>query len=322
MDRYTSRYSKNANHSTGPRNRAPLGNKTTNAKATAFQTPAPPTQEKPSAKPSSPRMRRAKIKVHEAEPETEGYAEEREIEFMPSREVPMPDHPDDWPADRTYPQFEGKNLTRGWFSEYDTRKGDDENEEFSDFEGKLKRVEELNAKKKAQQQAKKTTVVKKNTMVTTARDPLAAKPTQSLTARSAASALSKPFSTARFAAPTASAKARAPSTTTAKKPNPAIAGNARHTVAKVASNSTLGYSKGRAVSASSRKPLLGVHREEPTQTTSPARPSLNGLFGLHNLDIADEDADIGLGAPSNGVLGGSDDEDEESHVFQLDTIEL
>ena len=46
----------------GPRTRAPLGNKTTNVKATQ---PAPPSE-----KPSSPRLRRAKIKVHEAEPET------------------------------------------------------------------------------------------------------------------------------------------------------------------------------------------------------------------------------------------------------------
>ena len=82
-----------ANKDIGPRNRAPLGNKTTNVKATAFQTPAPPTQEKQSAKPTSPRFQRARVKVQEAEAEVaEDGREEWEIEYMPPREVPLPDY--------------------------------------------------------------------------------------------------------------------------------------------------------------------------------------------------------------------------------------
>ncbi|KAF2480766.1 hypothetical protein BDY17DRAFT_234140, partial [Neohortaea acidophila] len=50
----------------GPRNRAPLGNKTTNAKGNALQTPAPPVQDKASARATSPRVRRGKIKIHDA----------------------------------------------------------------------------------------------------------------------------------------------------------------------------------------------------------------------------------------------------------------
>ncbi len=308
-----------ADRGTGPRNRAPLGNKTTNAKATAFQTPAPP-----SAQPTSPRMRRAKIKVHEAEPETQDDHEEREIEYMPPREIPLPDLPeDDWPIDRTCPQFEGKNLTCGWYTEYMARKkDDDEDDEFSDFEQKLKRIEELNEKKKQAQQAKKGNVVKKTALHKTTRDPLALKPAQSLTARGAASALSSTEPTPSFAAPTAAAKARLPSALQSKKVSALTAtGDTRHTAAKVASNSTLGYSKGRAVSASARAPLSSIH-ERPTEASAPrpsfAQCSLNELFGHQNLDIKDEDADLGLGDSSND-LG---EEEGGVQVFQLDTVEL
>lgn len=62
--------------------------KTTNAKAT-FRTPAPLTAqnspEKSQQKTVSPRLRRAKVKVHQGEVATNGAAEEREIEYMPPR---------------------------------------------------------------------------------------------------------------------------------------------------------------------------------------------------------------------------------------------
>ena len=80
------------------RNRAPLGMKTTNAKAKAFQTPAPLSIEHGKEKSSvpkslSPRMRRAKVKVHQEEPvKLEAQDEEPEIEYMPpqpKRELPQ-----------------------------------------------------------------------------------------------------------------------------------------------------------------------------------------------------------------------------------------
>ncbi|KAK3718918.1 hypothetical protein LTR37_004834 [Vermiconidia calcicola] len=311
----------------GPRTRAPLGNKTANAKATAFQTPAPP-----SAKHTSPRMRRAKIKIHEAEATTaEDEEEEPEIEYMPPREVPLPDHPDDWPHDRTYPQFEGNNLTRGWWSEFAEQKDDDEEEQFSDFEEKLRRIEELNEKKKKQQaaqQANKATTVQKGPMQKTTRDPLTTKPPQTLKARSAASALSsstKPTPPAKFAAPTTAVKSRLPSVLQFKKP--AIAtGNTRHTVAKVASNSTLGYSKGRAVSASKRQPLSGMFEKEAAvpeeKATSNNAASLDELFGLQDVNVVDEGADDGLRGSMGEQLDEIDEEDGGAAVFQLDAIEL
>jgi len=279
----------------GPRNRAPLGNKTTNAKATAFQTPAPPTQEKPSAKPSSPRMRRGKIKVHEAEtlavPEGE---EEREIELMPPREVPLPDHPDDWPHDRTYPQFEGENLTKGWRSAFARDQTVDENEELSDFEEKLKSVQQRRRQGGITQQTKSLPAAKKSANLNlTAKDPLTARSTQTISSRDAVSALSGPSRTTGtpgFAAPTATSRSRHPSSAVLKKPTPTALGNARHNAARVASNSTLGYFKGRAVSAGSRRDASDDHLTSAhSQRNAPGRTALDDLFlTTDDSTLADE----------------------------------
>ncbi|KAK8158870.1 hypothetical protein BKA80DRAFT_311743 [Phyllosticta citrichinensis] len=109
----------------GPRNRAPLGMKTTNARAKAFVTPAPKTVEPGSAKTgarnSAPRLQRSKVKVHQASPQAHASQhEERDVEYMPAPEVPLRDDPEDWPSDMKYPMFEGKNLMRGvWETYYD-----------------------------------------------------------------------------------------------------------------------------------------------------------------------------------------------------------
>lgn len=257
-------------------------------------------------------MRRAKIKIREAQTESGENEIEREVEFAPPPEIPLSDHPDDWPADRTYPQFEGNNLMNGWYSEFCEQKNDEDEGIMEDFQQKMKRIEELNEKKKKQQQqqAKKAGAVKKLPVQKTARDPLSTKPAQSLTARGAASALSRPS----FAAPTAATRSKAPSGAASKKPTSALASqpNARHTVAKVASNSTLGYSKGRAVSASKRAPLGGVFRAE-AEEEAPAKHSLDDLF-MQTLSLADEDAEIGF----SGI--GIEEDDEESDVFQLDAV--
>lgn len=268
----------------GPRNRAPLGNKTTNAKATAFQTPAPPTQEKQSAKPSSPRMRRAKIKVHEAEalavPEGE---EEREIEFMPPREVPLPDHPDDWPHDRIYPQFDGGNLAKGWRSAFARNQTVDEDEEPSDFEEKLKSVQQRRAQGGITQPTKSSPAVKRPANLNlTAKHPLTARSMQNISSKDAVSALagtSRANGTPGFAAPTATSRSRQPSSAVSKKPASAALGNARHSAARVASNSTLGYSKGRAVSSGSRKDATEDHvMSDRIQRNAPGRTALDDLF--------------------------------------------
>ncbi|KAI9781947.1 MAG: hypothetical protein M1839_005540 [Geoglossum umbratile] len=117
----------------GPRNRAPLGLKTTNAKAKAFQTPlnhggddgvektrATEKQQQQSAttrgtKPASSYTENNKLEVHD---EKWDKNNEREIEYMPPRPKELPDYPEDFPADMDYSQLQGQNLTRGWFQRY------------------------------------------------------------------------------------------------------------------------------------------------------------------------------------------------------------
>ena len=263
-------------------------------------------------------MRRAKIKVHEAETTTaEDGEEEWEIEYMAPRGVPLPDHPDDcWPIDRTYPQFEGKNLTRGWLSEFAPHK-DEDDEELSDLDEKIRKIEELNEKKKRQaQQAKKASTVKPSAMVKTNRDPLTTKPAQGLSSKIAASALSTSTKQhTKTPAPSALASKKGPTSTIAP-------GNLRHTAAKVASNSTLGYSKGRAVSATARKPLAGTFgkgapRNENNDPVASASATirvktLDELFDLDSLDFGDQ--------PSQEITEAEGD--DELECFQLDVAEL
>lgn len=69
----------------GPRNRAPLGMKTTNAKA---KTPAPLTIKASAQKTLSPRLRRQKVKIHQAEPvQQEQHDGVPDIEYMPPRSI-------------------------------------------------------------------------------------------------------------------------------------------------------------------------------------------------------------------------------------------
>ncbi|OAX78898.1 hypothetical protein ACJ72_06788 [Emergomyces africanus] len=106
-----------------PRNRAPLGMKTTNAKANAFQTPALPLgtsrQIKTTKRPST--TRKLKQDDPEALPSLPkvGTSEDVEedvpdIEYMPPKPTALPDPPEDIPYNTDFPQFKGKNLTRGW----------------------------------------------------------------------------------------------------------------------------------------------------------------------------------------------------------------
>jgi hypothetical protein len=267
-------------------------------------------------------MRRAKIKVHEAETTTaEDGEEEWEIEYMAPRGVPLPDHPDDcWPIDRTYPQFEGKNLTRGWLSEFAPQKNNDDDDELSDLDEKIRKIEELNEKKKRQvQQTKKAYTVKPSPMVKTNRDPLTTKPAQGLSSKSAASALStstKPTlgKSTKTPAPSALASKKGPTSTIAP-------GNSRHTAAKVASNSTLGYSKGRAVSATARKPLAGTFgKAVPSNENNSPLVSGSATSRVKTLDELFDLDSLDLGEANTEITGA--EEDDELECFQLDPVEL
>ncbi|EME80380.1 uncharacterized protein MYCFIDRAFT_78121 [Pseudocercospora fijiensis CIRAD86] len=295
-----------------PKARAPLGNKTTNAKAPKTPLLDVPNKDghgQASNKPTSPRLRRSKIKVHETIESAEDVLakdpEERETEYMAPREVPMKDDYEDfWPNELNLDVLKGTNLTRGWWGEYGPRKDEDDSE-LSDFGEKCRKLEEVQEKgKKAKSAAKPVSRT-------------AAPPT--IRAQNAASALGSKTTVPRFAAPTTAAKARQPissSTTTAKKPTPSLS-NPRFAAAKAASNTTLGYSKGRAVSASARRPLSDIHaKRQNTASKEPEKAitSLDELLGL-KLETAedDEDDDDPFAVPEVAS-------EEEEEVFQLDSV--
>ncbi|KAF2098982.1 hypothetical protein NA57DRAFT_76217 [Rhizodiscina lignyota] len=154
----------------GPRNRAPLGMKTTNARANAFQTPGPLTvdnhADKTLQKTVSPRLRRPKVKIHQPELVAEVQSEEEpDIEYMPPRVEPLPDHPSDdeesgWGPNKRFPQFEGENFTRGWQDVYF-------GEEY--MEKRRKEGEEKDKKALAEQDAKMEKMAEKEWQETHAR---------------------------------------------------------------------------------------------------------------------------------------------------------
>ncbi|KAH0548128.1 hypothetical protein GP486_008144, partial [Trichoglossum hirsutum] len=111
----------------GPRNRAPLGLKTTNAKAKAFQTPLEPAGDGgiEKAHQQTATARRTKPAPSHTDsgklgaPDVKGSKDdEREIEYMPPKPKELPDYPEDFPPDMNYSQLQGQNLTRGWFQHY------------------------------------------------------------------------------------------------------------------------------------------------------------------------------------------------------------
>lgn len=239
--------------------------------------------------------------------------EEREIEYMPPREAPKEENYDDiWPRDRDYSMFQGSNMTRGWLSEYLPEKEDnvDDDELSDDFEEKYKKAVEREKKEAA---AKKRPLTSKGTNTALKATP----PT--MRAQHAASALSSRSSkpaAANTSTSTTSAKTRQPTGTSASRKPMFDKGNPRFTAAKAASNSTIGYSKGRVVSAH-RRPLSDVHSQPPKQEPE-EKVTLDELLNLDSMEIADEDADLGSGLTNQGLDQLTEDEPE---VFQLDPPE-
>ncbi|KAI4198048.1 MAG: hypothetical protein LQ348_002080 [Seirophora lacunosa] len=111
----------------GPRNRAPLGVKTTNAKAKAFQTPAPAaiggqlgninqrsvSVQKPKPKVSHPETTKLEDILADKE-----ALDEREIEYMPPKAKDLPDYPDDFLPIPDPPVLHGPDVLEGWFDHY------------------------------------------------------------------------------------------------------------------------------------------------------------------------------------------------------------
>ncbi|KAI4167541.1 MAG: hypothetical protein LQ343_007139 [Gyalolechia ehrenbergii] len=118
----------------GPRTRAPLGAKTTNAKAKAFQTPAAAPIGNDLGKMNQKTVSTRKPKPKVSYPETtklqdiladKEALDEREIEYMPPRPKDLPDHPDDDLPELDFSVLQGSKPLAGWF-EYLANKPDAE----------------------------------------------------------------------------------------------------------------------------------------------------------------------------------------------------
>ncbi|KAG9206100.1 hypothetical protein G6514_004821 [Epicoccum nigrum] len=279
----------------GPRSRAPLGAKTTNAKGRAFQTPAPLGSSAKTLK-ASPRLRRPKVKVHQPEVEPESEDDVPDIEYMPPKEVPLLDDMDDYiPRDWDFSVLSGEKAMRGITGAYhnpvedDGRtKGQREFEEGLERDRK-KRDEEFDrvfAAQMAKDDAESKrylgiTEPKKEVTKPTGKPSSSVRPAtgpSTLRARSAATALAtadRP--TPRFGASSATVKTRVPTGLVSgrKTPNaPVETTAARHASAAVSSKSTIGYAQGRAVRSTSgmRPPLSNVTKPVGPNFSSTRRP--------------------------------------------------
>lgn len=254
--------------------------KTTNAKSIAFQTPAPLTQKTQKV---SPRLHRPKVKVHQPEVEAEPEDDVPEIEYMPPKEVPLPDDMDDYPRDWKFPVIKDEDIRRGILNAYHNPIEDDGRprklREFEEGLAKEKKkatedFEKMFAAEMAKDEAEirrymgfdepKVAAPKPKATTTSKR---AMTGVSTLRARSAAAALTS-ASKPSYAAPTANTKSRVPTgIVSSKKAIKTFAETtaSRQAAAVAASKSTIGYAQGRAGRAAptARKPLSNVTKPAP-----------------------------------------------------------
>lgn len=129
----------------------------------------------------------------------------------------------------------------------------------------------------------------KQTVTTAKKYPTLKRAPSSLSSKRAASALSRPASSSsssgpHFAAPTANTAARSRAHAPTSEPlsrktiRPSTApstSSMRHASATAASRSTIGYSKGRAVSASTKQPLSALYNKPSHATATLSEKSAN-----------------------------------------------
>ncbi|KAF1838685.1 hypothetical protein BDW02DRAFT_564790 [Decorospora gaudefroyi] len=286
----------------GPRTRAPLGMKTTNAKSRAFATPAPLSSAK--TQKVSPRLRRPKVKVHQPEVAHESEDDAPEIEYMPPKEVPLEDDMDDYlPKAWTIPKISNEAMVCGiWQAYHNPVEDDGRTREQRKFEEEIQRDrkqrdEQFDAVFQAQmakddaetrkyygmEQPKKE--IRKGQVPSAALKKATTGPS-TIRARSAAAALS-PSSKPSYAAPTAAVKSRVPTGLVsgrkgAKTPTELTA--SRQASVAAVSKSTIGYAQGRAgrTALTARKPLSNVTKPPPFSATQ--RP--NTTSSTHNRSVS------------------------------------
>ncbi|KAH1500323.1 hypothetical protein LV164_003133 [Aspergillus fumigatus] len=265
-----------------PRNRAPLGMKTTNAKARGLQTPAAPAgttkPEKTNKRISTQKIRKFSPLVDQPKVEVQGEESQDDvpdIEYMPPKPKELPDIPDDIAYDTTFPQFQPKNLALGLESVYgDNQVGEDGltkrqrkfQEDSIAFDKKvdemiLKQLEEIGFEDKTEldppsephveEVPKRRLEVRRAKLTMT--KPKYTSNISTVRARDAVAALSRVEPSGARARPATMSKPKprvAPSLLASRKPRvPSNLSSIRHAAATANSKTTLGYSKGRTVSS-------------------------------------------------------------------------
>ncbi|MCJ1333242.1 hypothetical protein MMC10_009936 [Thelotrema lepadinum] len=321
-----------------PKTRAPLGQKTTNAKAKPFQTPAALQLDNGlgKSKQNSVSARKPKLRVSHTEPVKvdvlgANVEEEPDIEYMPPRAKDLPDYPDDIDPNINLSMFENGAMRRDFFTHLNHHKGWDglsrvEREQIRDkralekYEAEIEahaaytsesdyiscfhdpecptqdclEAPEIRRKARAKYDQKMADVAAhfeslppigldymKRQPVPKKQVNITKGPTFEASKR-AASTLSIPKQkiTVISKPPTKqSVTARLPSALVSrpKKPTqPTNPSSMRHSAAVAASNTTMGYSKGRAASASLNK-ARNSQSTGPTSTSNNAKPHPNTL---------------------------------------------
>ncbi|KAI4093406.1 MAG: hypothetical protein LQ339_007681 [Xanthoria mediterranea] len=306
----------------GPRNRAPLGAKTTNAKAKAFQTPAAAQNEHDLGKTIRKSVSARKPKPKAIHPEStklediladKEALDQREIEYMPPNPKDLPDYPDDDLPELDLSAFQGPHRLAGWFEHF-ANKPDAEGlsfvqrkemeekltNEYLDKKGEAEIQLAIDSapmsclcdtecwgdeckqnpirKEEAQETYRKTMAALEQMIHGPSKKPIKAKGPTISTSKAAVTALSntkRPVLAAKPPQkPIAPVKRSMPIPSRNKKtPPPTNPSEMRHAAAVAASKTTMGYSKGRATSATMRKAVLpGKENQVPAVVSDYSLP--------------------------------------------------
>jgi hypothetical protein len=252
----------------GPRTRAPLGVKTTNAKGQAFQTPslAQPTKKPDETKrpPSTRKSIKSKIivaPIERADADLLVVEEDDvpDIEYAPPPPVELPDPPEVFEYDQSFPQFKGSNICRGFGEIYLTQPTDERGVplSFREYEEKCARYD-----KEVERQIKESpdhmpdlgAELDKKVDAMIAAGPRCKEPEDSkidtMRARRAADALSHSKVPPVAMKPTAGSLQKSKRATfsvlnSRNLPGPSNPSPMRHVAAEVVSKNTIGFPKAR-----------------------------------------------------------------------------
>ncbi|KAJ5915499.1 hypothetical protein N7466_011432 [Penicillium verhagenii] len=329
------------------KNRAPLGNKTTNLKAKGLQTPAP---FGGTLKPERTNRRASSQKVKKAAPVTQqsqtkvhldvAQDDVADIEYMPPKPRDLPDIPDDIAYDTTYPQFRPRNRALGLESVYGRQEvGSDgltrKQRKFKEDSAKCdKMVDEMimrqldgisfneQSEDEAIMPSAPAPLVRTNRPSVPSTNARPSRSISTLRSHEAAAALSAPKTrsvSARLAAapkPSLASSLLMPKKKVRVPTNPS---SMRNAAAAVNSNTTMGYSKGRSVSSTLRENELNskpsaVSPETYLELYGP--PPLGSAMWTRCKAAGFFDADENAGQELQDSLP-TFAEDEEASSFQL-----